>query len=53
MSRQSILRNATGPGRVGTPANMRNAAAIIPSGGAFYNGVRDPTGKISEYSVSK
>jgi hypothetical protein len=53
MSRQSALRGGNTTGRMGAPlAGGRGGAAIVPiASGGFYGGVRDPTGKVTEYSV--
>lgn len=53
MSRQSALRGGNTAGRTGAPlAGSRGGAVIAPiTSGGFYGGVRDPTGKVTEYSV--
>jgi hypothetical protein len=53
MSRQSALRGGNITGRTGVPlAGGRGGAAAAPiASGGFYGGVRDPTGKVTEYSV--
>ncbi|KIM32149.1 hypothetical protein M408DRAFT_326806 [Serendipita vermifera MAFF 305830] len=53
MSRQSILRASTTSGRIATPnvGSRSTGPSAAPTIGGFYGGLRDDTGKISEYSA--